>query len=203
MSEHNIHAGHEHPAGLQDMDGPPAAGFPSTSLSRVLDKILIIIGSWASWLWLAVVAVILTSVISRYAFGAGSIAMEELGWHISSFVWLLGMAYTLVYDQHVRVDVFHERLSPRTQGWIELFGIVFLLLPFLGVVVYYASTWSWGSFVLSERSQAPSGLPYRWFLKFVMTASMVLIAVGALSRLLKVTALLFGFPKPRGADKLP
>lgn len=203
MSEQKFQAGHEHPAGLQDIDGPPATGLPTTTVSRIVDRILVAIGSWSSWLWLAVMGVILTSVISRYVFESGSIAMEELGWHISSFVWLLGMAYTLVYDQHVRVDVFHERFSQRTQAWVELLGIVFLLLPFVAVVVYYSYTYFYGSFRLAETSQAPSGLPYRWFLKFVMMASIALLGLGALSRLLKCTALLFGFPKPRGADTRP
>lgn len=170
--------------------------FPDTRISLVLDRLLAAVGKSASWLWVAVTAMIIWAVVARYAFGQGSVLLEELQWHVAGSAWLLGLAYTLVVDDHVRVDVIHERLGLRTQGWIELFGILFLLLPFLGIAVTEMVPYAYASYTVGEGSPAPAGLPDRWVLKAVLALSFILIAVAAISRLLKVTALLFGLPKP-------
>lgn len=170
---------------------------PTTGPSEVLDGILRRIGDWVSWLWLAVMAVILVSVISRYVFAEGSVTMEELMWHVSSIVWLIGLAYTMVHDGHVRVDVIHERLDLRRQAWIELLGLALLALPFLLIGVYMAWPYFHLSWLQNEESQAPAGLPYRWFLKFFLPLAFALLSIAALSRLLRCSALLFGRPRPR------
>lgn len=170
--------------------------FPTTWLSQVMDRLISVIGKSASWLWIVVTGVIIYAVVGRYVFGQGSVMLEEVQWHLAGAGWLLGLAYTLVTDDHVRVDVIHERLSLKGQGWIELFGLVFLLLPFLGLAVYEMVPYAFSSWQQGETSQAPAGLPHRWVLKSVLALSFVFLIVAALSRLLKVTALLFGFPKP-------
>jgi TRAP-type mannitol/chloroaromatic compound transport system permease small subunit len=162
----------------------------------VLDAGLVLIGKSASWLWLVVVAIIIYAVVGRYAFGQGSVTLEEWQWHIAGAAWLLGLAYTLCADEHVRVDVIHERLSLRAQGWIEFFGLLLLLLPFLAIGIYETVPYAHSSFLQGERSQAPAGLENRWILKAILSLSFVLLAIGAISRLLKVTALLFGLPRP-------
>ncbi|QSP95637.1 TRAP transporter small permease subunit [Marinobacter salinisoli] len=173
---------------------------PTTRLSQWLDSILSAIGKAASWLWLVVTGVIIWAVVGRYVFGQGSVLLEEVQWHLAGAGWLLGMAYTLVVDDHVRVDVIHERLSLRAQGWIEFFGLLLLLLPFLGLAVYEMIPYAIRSWELGETSQAPAGLSHRWVLKAVLAFAFVLIMVAAVSRLLKVTALLFGFPRPIRVD---
>lgn len=170
--------------------------FPETTVSRALDAGLVMIGKSASWLWLIVVAVIIYAVVGRYAFGQGSVTLEEWQWHIAGAAWLLGIAYTLCVDEHVRVDAIHERLSIKTQAWIELLGLLFLLLPFLAVSIYETIPYAHSSFLQGETSQAPAGLGNRWILKAILSLSFVLLAIGAVSRLLKVTALLFGMPRP-------
>lgn len=173
---------------------------PQTRLSQGVDGLLTVIGKVASWFWLVVVAVIIWAVVGRYAFGQGSVTLEEWQWHIAGAAWLLGLAYTLTTDDHVRVDVIHERLSLRAQGWIELLGILLLLLPFLGIAFYEMVPYAMSSFAQGETSQAPAGLPYRWILKGTVALSFALLILAALSRLLRVTALLFGFPKPIATD---
>lgn len=170
--------------------------FPTTRLSEVLDGVISAIGKSASWMWVVVTGVIIYAVVGRYAFGAGSVTLEEVQWHLAGAGWLLGLGYTLVTDDHVRVDVFHERMSLKGQAWIELFGLVILLLPFLVLSVYEMIPYAVSSWEQGETSQAPAGLPYRWILKGILAVSFVLLIIAALSRLLKVTALLFGFPKP-------
>lgn len=168
---------------------------PSNRFSDAVDSALNAIGFLFSLLWLPVVGVILYSVIGRYAFGQGSVMLEEVSWHLAGAAWLVGLSYTLVSDHHVRVDVLHERLSLRGQAWLEFLGLLFLLLPFLVIALDGAIDYSWSSFLQNERSQAPAGLPARWVLKFTMAAAFALLLIGALSRLSKCTTLLFGWPR--------
>lgn len=169
---------------------------PTTRISQWLDSILTWIGKAASWLWVVVTGVIIWAVVGRYAFGQGSVLLEEVQWHLAGIGWLLGLAYTLVVDDHVRVDVIHERLSLKTQGWIELCGILLLLLPFIGLAVYEMVPYAVSSWDVGETSQAPAGLSQRWVLKAILAVAFALIFVAGVSRLFKVTALLFGFPRP-------
>lgn len=173
---------------------------PTTRVSQWMDGIISAIGKSASWLWLVITGVIIYAVVGRYAFGLGSVTLEEVQWHLAGAGWLLGLAYTLVVDGHVRVDVIHERLSLRGQGWIEFLGLIFLLLPFLGLAIYEMFPYAYSSWRQGETSQAPAGLPYRWVLKGIVAISFSLLALAALSRLFKVTALLFGFPRPIRID---
>ncbi len=173
---------------------------PTTRLSQWLDSILAAIGKSASWLWVVVTAVIIWAVVGRYVFGQGSVFLEEVQWHLAGTGWLLGLAYTLVVDDHVRVDVLHERMSLKAQGWVELLGLLILLLPFLGLAVYEMVPYAIRSWELGETSQAPAGLSHRWVLKAVLALSFALLLLAAVSRLFKVTALLFGFPRPIRTD---
>jgi len=182
--------------GISPADYTEHTQLPRTRVSDLLDRIVTAIGGALSWLWLAIVGVILYAVIGRYAFGAGSVLWEEVTWHIAGLVWMIGLSYTLVSDHHVRVDVLHERLSLKSQAWIELLGLVCLLLPFLIIAVDLAIPYFWSSYLQGEESQAPAGLPARWALKFVLPLSFSLLLVAAVSRLMKCTALLFGWPRP-------
>lgn len=173
---------------------------PTTRVSQWMDGIISAIGKGASWLWLVITGVIIYAVVGRYAFDVGSVTLEEVQWHLAGAGWMLGLAYTLVVDGHVRVDVIHERLSLRSQGWIEFLGLILLLLPFLGLAIYEMFPYAYSSWRQGETSQAPAGLPYRWVLKGVVAIAFTLLALAALSRLFKVTALLFGFPRPIRID---
>lgn len=167
---------------------------PQTVPSRAIDAGLTALGKAASWLWLVVVGIIIWAVVGRYAFGQGSVTLEEWQWHLASAAWLIGLAYVVATDDHVRVDVIHERLSLKAQGWIELFGLVVLLIPFLVIALYEATPYAYSSYLQNETSQAPAGLANRWILKGTLALSFLLLLIAALSRLLRVTALLFGVP---------
>ena len=169
---------------------------PRTRVSDWFDRTVNTISRTLSWLWLAVIGVILYAVIGRYAFAAGSVMLEEMTWHLSSLVWLIGLSSTLVSDHHVRVDPLHERMPLRWQAWIELVGLLLLLIPFLVIAIDLTFSYFWSSFLQGETSSAPAGLPARWGMKLAMVASFSLLLVAAVSRLLKCTALLFGRPHP-------
>lgn len=176
---------------------------PRTFISNHLDAFVDRIGSLSSWLWIITIGVILYSVISRYVFAQGSVMLEEVQWHFAGAAWLIGLSYTLVHDAHVRVDVVHERLSFRTQAWIEFLGLIFLLLPFLVLALWEVVPYAMSSFEQGELSQSPNGLPWRWVLKSFLPISMGLLVIAALSRLLKATAVLFGFPRPLTQTQTP
>ncbi|WP_420546739.1 TRAP transporter small permease subunit [Curvivirga sp.] len=202
MSE-KIQATEDHHLSLADVEHEihHHTELPSTALSNLLDAFVHRVGAFFSWLWIATVLVIIYSVVSRYVFGQGSVFLEELAWHLAGAAWLVGMSYTLVHDDHVRVDVLHERFSLRTQAWFELFGILILLLPFLYITFAEVLPYTLASFEQGERSQAPAGLPFRWAIKAFMPFSMGLLILAAVSRLLKTTAFLFGLPKPIKLNK--
>lgn len=173
----------------------PAAGqsgivLPVTSFSRVVDRFIGWVGEVASALWLVLVLVIVVQVVARYAFGTGSIAMEELQWHLYAIGFMLGLSFTDMRERNVRIDVLAERFSQRKRLWIEMFGLVLLFLPFTIFVMWAAIPFFWSSYQLNETSAAAGGLPYRWFLKsFIVTAFALLVLVG-LSRLTRVWAAL-------------
>ncbi|MFV0382423.1 TRAP transporter small permease subunit [Paracoccus sp. (in: a-proteobacteria)] len=171
-------------------------GLPQTFASQRIDGFVIAFGKAASWLWLVVIGIIMWAVIGRYAFARGSVTLEEWQWHVAGAAWLIGLGYTLAADEHVRVDVLHERFRPATQAWIEFLGITLLLFPFLAFALYEAIPIAVSSFHQGERSPAPAGLANRWILKAIMSLSFALLLAAGLSRLLRVTAFLFGFPKP-------
>ena len=133
---------------------------PETALSRTIDRFVCWVGEFASLLWTALMLVIVVQVVARYAFGQGSIMMEEL------------------------------QFAPRTRQWIELFGLAALLLPFTLVVIWFAIPFFWSSFTLNEVSAAPGGLPYRWVLKSFIVSAFALLALVALGRLTRVLAAL-------------
>ena len=163
---------------------------PDTAFSRVIDPWLIRIGKWTSVLWVILLIIIVSNVLLRYAFDMGRIEFEEIQWHIYSMGFLLGMSSAYQADAHIRVDVLHERFSPSLQAWLELYGIVLFLIPFILVVLIFSVPFVIASFELGEISQAPGGLPFRWAIKAVLPIGFFLLLLAASSRLTRVWAFL-------------
>ena len=91
---------------------------------KVADKIDALnerIGQLVSWVVTILVAVVFTDVVMRYALNTSFVFAQELEWHLFGFIFLMGAGYTLLYDQHVRVDVIYQRLSLKSQAWINVF----------------------------------------------------------------------------------
>jgi TRAP-type mannitol/chloroaromatic compound transport system permease small subunit len=170
---------------------------PQTALSRRVEPLLLAVGRWVSWLWLILLTIIVLNVVLRYAFGEGRIEFEEIQWHLYSVGFLFGMSYAYQSDAHIRVDVLHERLGLRTRAWIELYGIVLLLLPFIALVLIFSVAFVTQSYRLNEVSQAPGGLPLRWLIKAALPAGFLLLLVAVVSRLSRVWAFLFVHQDPQ------
>ena len=164
---------------------------PETPLSRLVDPVLDRIGNAVSYIWVVLLAVIVCNVVLRYALAEGRIEFEEIQWHLYSVGFMLGLGYALQHDAHVRVDVLHERFRPTTQAWIDLYGIVLFLFPFIALMLIYGVPFVVDSFVTGEISSSPGGLPYRWAIKSVLVLGFALLGIAALSRLTRLWKFLF------------
>ena len=135
-----------------------------------------------------IVAVIVVNVTMRYAFGRGYIAFEEAQWHLYSVGWMVGLAYCVQNDNHIRIDILHEGFRPRTKAWIDFLGILLFLIPYVAIVLIYSPNFIQYSFSTGEISDAPGGLPFRWAIKSLMFFSFLLLLVAALARLARAWA---------------
>jgi TRAP-type mannitol/chloroaromatic compound transport system permease small subunit len=139
-----------------------------TLLEKIADRIDWInerIGRFVSWVVVLLVAVVFTDVVMRYAVNTSFVFTQELEWHLFGFIFLIGAGYTLLYDQHVRVDVIYQRLSPKGCAWVNLLGCVFFLFPGTLLIIYVTTGFAWEAFIFKEGSPDPGGIPYRFIIK--------------------------------------
>ena len=101
-------------------DGPSQRG-----VNALLDRI----GDAISWIWIALIAVIVSAVVLRFVFGVGLIQLEELQWHLYAVGFLAGIVGCVIHDRHVRVDVLRDRMRPRTRDWVDFYGVLLFQLP--------------------------------------------------------------------------
>jgi TRAP-type mannitol/chloroaromatic compound transport system permease small subunit len=167
---------------------------PTTAFSRAVAPLLGAIERLTGWLWLVLLAIIILNVSARQLLGEGFIQFEELQWHLYAAGFLFGIACACKSDAHVRVDVLREGWSPRTRAWIDLYGILLLLLPFILLVIVYGIPFAYSSFVSGEISQSPGGLPWRWIPKALLPLAFIFLLLAALARLSEVAAFLFRNP---------
>lgn len=172
------------------------AALPHTGFSRAVDGAIKRFGSWMSWFWIALMGVICVNVFMKNVLGQGSVRFEEIQWHIYAALFLLGLSYTMAHDDHVRVDVIHERFGLRTKAWIDLLGIALLLIPFLLVLLWHAVPFVTKAYVDGERSASPAGLGHYWIIKSALVLGLVMLLLTALSRLSRCWALLFAGVSP-------
>lgn len=171
------------------------AALPHNRLSYWLDKALVAIGEASAWIWLLVLAVVLTNVFSRFVLSRGSIALEELSWHLFGAALMLALAYAVVRDDHVRVDVLREKFTLRSQAITELLAILILALPVVLLMIDALIPFAYQAFIYNERSQAPSGLPHRFVFKSVLPLGLALVALALFSRATRCSTLLLNFPR--------
>jgi TRAP-type mannitol/chloroaromatic compound transport system permease small subunit len=173
---------------------------PRTRISNAIDRVIMTIGNTASWIWVLLIIGIITNVTLRYVFGRATVWLEELQLYFYAIGFMLGLGYALTWDRHVRVDALADTWKPRTRAWVELLGMLFLLLPFSMTILLEAVPYVMTSIRLGESSPSPGGLPHTWILKSFIVWGFAMIFFGALSRMLRCTALLFGRPRPIWTD---
>ncbi len=126
------------------------------------------VGITVAWLVVVMVLIQFTVVVMRYVFGVNSIALQESVLYAHGIMFMLASAYTLLIDGHVRVDIFHAKLSPRGAAWIDLLGTVFFLVPLMLLILN--SSWNYVemSWRIHEGSRESSGIQAVYLLKTVI-----------------------------------
>ena len=163
-------------------------------LASLLDALAERIGRLVSWLTLGMVLATVTVVVLRYAADMGLIWLQEsINW-MHSLVFMLGAAYTLKADEHVRVDVFYRGMSDQRRAAIDLAGTILFLLPLCAFLLveswqYVATSWR-----IAERSREAGGLPMIFLLKTVIPVMAVLLALQGISMVLRACLRLRGRP---------
>jgi TRAP-type mannitol/chloroaromatic compound transport system permease small subunit len=139
------------------------------------------VGKLAAWLVLAMVFVTFLVVVLRYGFNFGRIALQESTTYLHAFVFMLAGAYTLKHNEHVRVDIFYQDMSLRNKAKVDLFGTLFLLLPFAGFILWTSFNYVLNSWKLLEGSREAGGLPLVYILKTLIPLMAVLLFLQAIS----------------------
>jgi len=145
---------------------------------NALDRLSSASGKAAAWLTLFMVLVTVAVVIMRYVFDAGRIWLQESVVWMHAVVFMLGAAYTLRDEEHVRVDIFYRTMRPRTRAWVDLAGVIVFLLPlcvFLGWMSFDFVAQSWA---IGEASRESGGLPYPFVPMLKSVLLLMPIAVG-------------------------
>jgi TRAP-type mannitol/chloroaromatic compound transport system permease small subunit len=148
------------------------------------------IGQFFAWTNVLLIGVILVQVVLRYGFNNGQVYLEELIWHLYAVGFMIGLSFAVTNDSHIRVDIVHMNLSRKNQHSWEIFGILFLLLPFIVVIFLHSVEWVYYSYAIGESSQNPTGLPHRWIVKAVIPISFFLLFIAAIARLIREVTLL-------------
>ena len=150
-----------------------------------IDKLNEKIGSLTSWLTALLVLVVSYDVMVRYVFGESSVGLQELEWHLFALIFLVAAAYTLKMDDHVRVDVFYTKFSPKKQALVNFLGSIIFLIPFCLLVIYSSQDFVSLSFRIGETSPDAGGLPARYILKAFIPISFFLLLLQGLALALK------------------
>ena len=137
-------------------------------LGHRLDSINEWAGRTVAWLTLAMVIVTFTVVLLRYLFNIGWIAMQESITYMHALVFMLGAAYTLKHEGHVRVDIFYSKFSARARAWVDLLGTLFLLLPVCLFILWISGDYVASSWRVLEGSREAGGLPMVFLLKSII-----------------------------------
>ena len=140
-------------------------------------------GKIASWLTLLLVLVFCVDVVLRYLFNATQVWVIDLEWHLFGVIILLSGGYALLEDRHVRVDIFFNRLQERKQNLLTLFGHIFLLIPWVVMIIYAASKYAMYSFRWREGSPDPGGLPARYLIKACIVLGFLLFLAAGLKQI--------------------
>lgn len=154
---------------------------------NLFDRISNVTGKATSWLTLAMVVVTSIIVVMRYVFDAGLIWMQESVTWMHAAVFMVGAAYTLLHEEHVRVDIFYRKMSERWRAIVDLLGVVFFLLPLCGFLALMAYDFAAAAWSIHETSREPGGLPYPMIplLKSIVIVMPVAVALQGVSMLMR------------------
>jgi TRAP-type mannitol/chloroaromatic compound transport system permease small subunit len=168
------------------------ADSPILTIADRIDRMNAAVGRAAAWAALFIVLAQFVVVVLRYVFGQGSIWLTEGIVYGQGVLIMLAAAWTLREGGHVRVDVFYERASERTKAWVNLAGSLFLLLPFMLVLAWFALPYVSRSWAILERSRETSGIPAVFLLKTLIPLFTLLMALQGVSQAIRAAHVLRG-----------
>ena len=175
------------------------------ALSRIIDALNERVGHAVYWLVLVAVIISATNAIVRKAFDMSSNAFLEVQWYLFSAIFLLCAGYTLLRNEHIRIDVIVGRFSRRTLAWIDILGTLFFLFPLVALILYESWPWFVRAWFSEEVSPSAGGLVL-WPAKILVPCGFALLALQGLSELIKRMAFLSGLIgdpyEKRGAKSL-
>ena len=163
-----------------------------TQTISALERVTDIVGSAVATLVPIMAIVTLIIVIMRYALDMGSIALQESVLYMHGTFFMLGLAYALQTDSHVRVDIVYSRMPPHVKRWVNLCGHVFLLIPLAVVLIVYSWDYVFASWRVRESSPEVGGIPGIYLLKSLIPVSSALLIMQALC---EITRMLLEFRK--------
>ena len=175
------------------------------NMSGLIDRITERAGKLLTWLVLAAVLISALNAIVRKVFNVGSNAFLEVQWYLFAAVFLMTAGYTLLRNEHVRIDVLSGRLSKKGQAWIDIIGLTAFLLPISLLMVYLSWPQFMNAYVSGEMSSNAGGL-IRWPAKLLIPIGFSMLIVQAVSELIKRFAFLQGLisdPTSRLQEKTP
>ena len=154
-------------------------------MSYIIDIITKKIGLLTAILALLLALLIGYDAMMRYLFSEGSIALQEIEWHLFDIVFLFGLSYALKHDKHVRVDIMFTHYSKETKAMVQILSMLFLLIPFSLFFLNGAFEMMMQSYVQNEVSSDPGGLAYRFVIKGVLFVAFILLVLQAFSEIVK------------------
>jgi TRAP-type mannitol/chloroaromatic compound transport system permease small subunit len=142
-------------------------------------------GRFISWIMLLMVLVVFYDVVMRYAFRTSSVWLQELEWHLFGVVYLLAAGYTMLWDEHVRVDIVYSRWSSRKKAWADF--ILYFVFFYPSAIMIMLVSWPFvrDSYRVFEGSPDPGGIPLRFLLKSVIILGFALLTLQAISQSIK------------------
>jgi TRAP-type mannitol/chloroaromatic compound transport system permease small subunit len=164
------------------------------AISRLLDRPSRVIGAWLYWLVAAAVLLKFTTVAMRYLFSSTSIKMQDAVIYAHSSLFMLMVGYALLRDDHVRVDMFYARMSPRGRAIVDLGTVLFGIVPQCLILGWFAWFYVQAAWQIREGALFFGGLPYTYLLKTVILGFVVLLLVQALAIALRCIAVIGGTP---------
>lgn len=170
-------------------------------LSRGIDAFNRLIGVLIMWLVLIMVLISAFNATTRYLFSMTSNAYLEIQWYIYAYIFMLGGGYTLLKNEHVRIDVIHNRLSERTRAWIDIFGVLFFLFPAAAMIGWMGWPFVVESYAVGEVSNNAGGL-LRWPVKLAIPVGFAVLILAGVSHIIKCVGYLRGLcPTPVAKDE--
>ena len=161
------------------------------ALSRGIDRLNETIGKLVSWLILLAILVSAGNAVIRKVFDTSSNAWLELQWYLFGAAFMLAAAYTLKQNEHIRIDIVYGLFPRRLRHWIDLFGHVFFLMPFVTLMVIYFVPYVSLSFRTGEMSTNAGGLIV-WPAKAILLAGFFLLFLQGISEIIKKIAIMRG-----------